>query len=75
VAITLAIGAGPLANGTVNTDHILPLLIEDGIDRDRGFARLAIAHNQFPLPPPHGNQGIHHLHPRLQRHLSPPPAE
>jgi hypothetical protein len=44
-----------LTDGTVHTDHILIFLIEDGVDGNGGFSRLAIADNQFSLTPPNGN--------------------
>jgi len=35
---------------------MLVALVEDGVDRNRGLARLAVAENQFALPAPNRNE-------------------
>src|SRR5207302_10534061 len=42
------------ADGDVNADHVLALLVDDGVDRDRGLAGLAVADDQLALPLPIG---------------------
>jgi len=48
-----------LANRTVDADHILPALVEDGVDCDGGLPGLTIAENQFALARPMGR--VHRL--------------
>ena len=50
-----------LANRTVDAHHILSVLVEDGVDRDGGLARLAIAENQFALATTDGNKRVDRL--------------
>src|ERR1035438_5010315 len=38
-------GGRALPDGTINAQHILVALVEDGVDRDGGLARLAVAEN------------------------------
>lgn len=54
-------GRCALANGTVNTQHVLALLVEDGVDRDCGLAGLAVPQNQFPLAPADRDECVNNL--------------
>ena len=47
-----------LADGHVDADEVLALLVDDRVDRDGGFARLAIADDEFPLAAANRNQGV-----------------
>jgi hypothetical protein len=47
-----------LADGDVDTDHVLTFLVDDRVDRDRGFAGLAVADDQFALAFADWNHGI-----------------
>src|ERR1035441_9236075 len=44
-------GGRALANRTVDANHILSALVEDGVDGDGSLAGLSIAENQFSLAP------------------------
>src|SRR6266852_9313558 len=54
-----------LTDRDVKTINIPASLVDDRIDRNRGFARLSVADNQLPLPPPDWDQGIQCLEPGL----------
>src|SRR6266852_3179352 len=54
-----------LTDRDVKTINIPASLVDDRIDRNRGFARLSVADNQFPLPPPDWDQRIQCLEPGL----------
>ena len=54
-----------LANGNIDADHILALLIDDGIHPDGGLANLAVADDQLTLTPTHRGHGIDGLEPRI----------
>ena len=61
-----------LTHGDVNTDHVLICLVQDRVDRDRGFAGLAVTNDQLALAASHGNHrvdggdaGLHRLVHRL----------
>jgi hypothetical protein len=56
-----------LADGAIDAQHVRALLVQDGVDRDGGLARLAIAEDQLALAAPDGNQRIDDLEPGLQR--------
>ena len=56
----------PLANCAVNAGHPFASLVDDGVNGHGGFAGLAVAENQFPLPSPHRNQCIDGLDTRFQ---------
>ena len=51
-------GAGLLADGHVDADHILTLLVQDGVDGDRCLAGLAVADDQLTLAPSDGEHGV-----------------
>ena len=57
-----------LANGTIDAHDILAALVEDGVDRNGGLARLPVAQDQFALAAPDGNERIDDLQAGLQRH-------
>src|ERR1035441_2535391 len=47
---------GPLANGAIDAQYILPALVEDGVESNGSLARLAVAENQLALAASHGNE-------------------
>src|SRR5690606_2505365 len=47
-----------LADGHVDANDVLALLIDDGVDHQGGLARLAVADDQLPLAPADGNHGV-----------------
>ena len=49
-------------------EHIFIFLVENRVNGDRRFSRLAIADDEFPLASPNGNQRVDHLQARLQRY-------
>ena len=55
-----------LTNGHIDTDHILPLLVQDGVGCNGGFSGLAVADDELPLSTANGNHGINGLNARLQ---------
>ena len=61
-------GGSALANGTIDAHDILAALVEDGVDRNGGLARLAVAQNQLALAAPDGNERIDDLEAGLERH-------
>jgi hypothetical protein len=60
-------GSAP-ANGTVDTHNISAPLVEDGVDRNSGFARLPVTENQLALAAPDGNESIDNFEAGLERH-------
>ena len=68
-------GGSLLADGDVDAVELLalvalvvdPLLVDDGVDRDGGLARLAIADDQLALAAADGHERVHGLEPRLHR--------
>ena len=56
-----------LSNGHIDADHVLPFLVEDGVHRNGGLARLAVADEQLTLSPPNGDHGINGQDPGLKR--------
>ncbi len=59
-------GRGALADRAVDAQHVLAFLVQDGVDRDRRLARLAVAKDQLPLAAADGNQGVDDHEPGLQ---------
>ena len=51
-------GAGLLADGHVDADHVLPLLVQDGVDGDGRLTGLAVADDQLALTPSDGEHGV-----------------
>src|SRR5256885_17021890 len=41
---------GLLSDAAVNSNYASAFLVDDGVENDRGPARLAVAHNQLALP-------------------------
>ena len=56
-----------LSNGHIDADHVLPLLVQDGIHRDGRLARLAVADEQLTLSPSNGDHGVDGQDPGLKR--------
>ncbi len=56
-----------LADGNVNTNNVLTLLIDNGIRCNNGFARLTVADDQLALAAADGNHAVDGLDTRLQR--------
>src|SRR5919107_3712843 len=55
-----------LADGDVDADYVLALLVDDGVERDGGLARLSVADYQLALSPPDGHHRVNRLQARLQ---------
>src|SRR5690606_14013916 len=47
-----------LADGDVDADDAVALLIDDGVESESGLTGLAVADDQFPLSPSDGGHGI-----------------
>ena len=60
-------GGALLAHGDIDTGDVAALLVDDGVDADRGLAGLAVADDQLPLAAPDGDHGVDGLEPGLQR--------
>jgi hypothetical protein len=56
-----------LADGDVDADDVLALLVDDGIERDGGLACLAVADDQFALSAADRRHGVDRLEAGLQR--------
>src|ERR1035437_4847756 len=61
-------GGSSLANGTIHAHHILAPLVEDGVERNRGFACLSVTQNQFSLAAPDRNERIDDFETGLEWH-------
>ena len=61
-------GGRALADGTIDAQYVLAALVEDGVDRNGGLARLAVAENQLALAAPNGNERINDFEAGLKRH-------
>ena len=61
-------GGSTLANGTIHAHDILAPLVEDGVERNRGFARLPVTQNQFSLAAPDRYERIDDFETGLERH-------
>lgn len=58
---------GPLlANGDVDADHVLALLVDDGVGCKGGLTRLAVADDKFTLAAADRHHGVDGLDARLQ---------
>src|SRR5437867_7877973 len=55
-----------LADGDVDADDVLALLVDDGVHRDGGLAGLPVADDQLPLATPDGDHRVDGLDPGLQ---------
>ena len=62
-------GGAFLADGNVNADDVLALLVDDGIGRDGGLAGLAVTDDQLTLAAADGDHGVDGLDAGLQRLL------
>ena len=62
-------GGTLLTDGDIDADHILALLVQNGIRGDGGLAGLAVADDQLTLPPANGDHGVDGLDAGLQRHI------
>ena len=58
VVHNLSHGGTLLTDGHIDTDHVFPLLVQDGIGGDGGLTGLAVADNQLTLAPSNGNHGV-----------------
>src|SRR5438093_2226240 len=56
-----------LADGDINADDVLALLVDDGVHRDGGLAGLPVTDDQLPLATPDGDHRVDGLDPGLQR--------
>ena len=56
-----------LSDGNVNTDQVLPLLIDESIEDYGGLARGAVAYYQLALAPTNGDHGVNCFDTRLDR--------
>src|ERR1035438_1690860 len=61
-------GGSTLANGTIYAHDILASLVEDGVERNRGFARLPVTQNQFSLAAPDRYERIDDFETGLEWH-------
>ena len=57
-------GGALLADSAVNTDQIVLGIVDDGVERDRGLARLAVTDDQLALAAADGNHGVNGLQSR-----------
>ena len=62
-------GGRLLADGHVDADDVLALLVDDGVDGDGGLAGLAVADDELALAAADGDHGVDGLDARLQRLL------
>ena len=56
-----------LADGDVDAVNALPLLVDDGVDGNRGLAGLAVADDELALTAAHRDHGVDGLEAGLQR--------
>ncbi len=68
-------GGGLLADGDVDADHVLALLVDDGVQGDGRLAGAPVADDELALPAPDGDHGVDGLDPGLQRLLDGLPAD
>src|SRR5215469_9206967 len=47
-----------LSNGTVNTNQIAALVVDDGIESDRRLTRLPVTDDEFALPTTNGDHAV-----------------
>src|SRR4029078_7407623 len=58
-----------LSASDVDTDDVFRFLIDNGVDRNGGLARLAVADDQFALSPTDWRHGVDRLDAGLKRHF------
>ena len=68
-------GGGLLADGHVDADDVLALLVDDGVHGDGGLARAAVADDELALSAADGDHGVDGLDAGLQRLLHRLPAD
>ncbi|OQB35451.1 MAG: hypothetical protein BWY06_03143 [Candidatus Latescibacteria bacterium ADurb.Bin168] len=56
-----------MANGHVDAENVLPFLIDDRVNRQRGFPCLPVTDDEFPLSPADRRHRINRLEPGLER--------
>ncbi len=56
-----------LADGDIDADDVLPLLVDDGVDGNRGLAGLAVADDQLALAAADRDHGVDRLEAGLHR--------
>ena len=56
-----------LSDSDIDTDYILPLLVDNGIDSNRCLTGLSVADNQLSLSPSDRNHGVNGFDSSLQR--------
>ena len=61
-------GGALLADGNIDAEHILPLLGENGVDSDGGFAGLTVADDELTLAAADGHERVDRLDAGVQRH-------
>ncbi len=59
-------GAGPLAAGDVDADHVAPLLVDDRVESDGRLAGLPVADDQLALTAADGGHRVDRLDAGLQ---------
>jgi hypothetical protein len=60
-------GGSALPDGAIDAQDILAALVEDGVDRNGGLARLPVAENQLALAAPNGDERVDDHKARLKR--------
>ena len=60
-------GGAFLADGHINADHVLALLVQDGVQRNHGLTGLTVADDEFALAPADGDHAVDGLDAGLQR--------
>src|SRR5215510_1790232 len=50
-----------LSDGAVNTDQVVALIVDDGVQNDGSLASLAVTNDKFALPTTNGNHGVNGL--------------
>ena len=60
-------GRGLLSDRDVDAFQVLALLVDDGVDGDRGLADFAVADDEFPLAAADGSHGVDGLEAGLHR--------
>ena len=51
-------GGGLLTDGDINADHVLALLVQNGVQSHGGFTGLAVADDQLTLASADGEHGV-----------------
>ena len=60
-------GGGLLADGHIDADHVLALLVQDGVHSQGGLAGLTVADDQLTLAAADGEHGVDGQNTGLQR--------